>query len=89
MSSSRDAAAILGSESDPSRAYTREASPGAAVRRISSGQRSSPVGSSSELPKRTSSGRNTTAAANMKNYESTIRGIESLNFDNNDERVHY
>ncbi|RVW43973.1 Casein kinase 1-like protein 2 [Vitis vinifera] len=82
VSSSRDAA-IMGSESDPSRAHTTEASPGAAVRRISSGQRSSPVGSSD--PKRTSSGRNIT---NIKNYESTIRGIENLNFDN-DERVHY
>lgn len=82
VSSSRDAA-ILGSESDPSRAHATEASLGAGVRRISSGQKSSPVGSSD--PKRTSSGRNT---ANMKNYESTIKGIESLNFDN-DERVHY
>ncbi|KAJ9688098.1 hypothetical protein PVL29_014043 [Vitis rotundifolia] len=82
VSSSRDAA-IMGSESDPSRAHTTEASPGAAVRRITSGQRSSPVGSSD--PKRTSSGRNIT---NIKNYESTIRGIENLNFDN-DERVHY
>lgn len=81
VSSSRDAA--LGSESDPSRVHATEASLGAGVRRISSGQKSSPVGSSD--PKRTSSGRNT---ANMKNYESTIKGIESLNFDN-DERVHY
>ncbi|XP_010262044.1 PREDICTED: casein kinase 1-like protein 2 [Nelumbo nucifera] len=81
VSSSRDAA-VLGSESDPSRPHTTEASPGA-FRKVSSGQRSSPVGSSD--PKRTSSGRNTT---NIKNYETTLKGIESLHFDN-DERLHY
>ncbi|KAJ4717861.1 putative Casein kinase [Melia azedarach] len=81
VSSSRDAAAV-GSDSDPSRARTTDASPGV-FQKISSGQRSSPVVSSEN--RHTTSGRNT---ANIKNFESTLRGIESLNF-NNDERVHY
>ncbi|KAK9275098.1 hypothetical protein L1049_022357 [Liquidambar formosana] len=81
VSSSRDAG-IVGSESDPSRSRTTEASPGA-VRKISSGQRSPPVGSSD--PRRTSSSRNT---SNVKNYETTLKGIERLHFDT-DERVHY
>ncbi|KAJ4708678.1 Casein kinase [Melia azedarach] len=81
VSSSRDA--FVASETDPQRSRTAaEASPGA-MHRISSGQRSSPVGSSD--PKRTSSGRNT---AHIKNYETTLKGIEGLHFDS-DERVHY
>ncbi|KAK9142306.1 hypothetical protein Syun_011706 [Stephania yunnanensis] len=79
ISSSRDA--LIGSDSDPSRPRTTEASPGA-FRKISSTQRSSPVGSSE--PKRTSSGRN--ISTNMKTFESTLKGIESLSFDN-DERA--
>lgn len=85
VSSSREAA-IMGSETDPSRSRTTEASPGG-VRILSSGQRSSPIGSSD--PRRgssgTISGRN---ASNAKNYETTLKGIESLHFDN-DERGHY
>ncbi|OVA08415.1 Protein kinase domain [Macleaya cordata] len=80
VSSSRDA--IIGSESDPSRPRTTEASPGA-FRKVVSGQRSSPVGSSE--PKRTSLGRN---SSNIKNYESTLKGMEDLNF-NNDDRGQY
>ncbi|XP_021747114.1 casein kinase 1-like protein 2 [Chenopodium quinoa] len=68
-----------GNESDPSRSRTAEASPGP-VQRFSSGQRSSPVGSSDA--KQQASGRITS----IKNYESTLKGIESLHFD--DERVH-
>lgn len=68
-----------GNDSDPSRPRTAEASPGTA-QRLSSGQRSSPVESSDA--KQPSSGRITSA----KNYESTLKGIESLQFD--DERVH-
>jgi casein kinase 1 len=81
ISSNRDAA-ITGSEADPSRADTTDASSGA-FRKISSGQRGSPVISSAEH--RTSSGRN---ASNIKNFESTLRGIETLHF-NSDERAQY
>lgn len=80
VSSSRDAV-IVGGESDPSRSRA-DASPGA-LRKISSGQRGSPVHSSEH--KRISSGRNT---SNIKNFESTLKGIESLHF-NNEERVQY
>ncbi|KAK9102534.1 hypothetical protein Sjap_019788 [Stephania japonica] len=75
ISSSRDA--LIGSDSDPSRPRTTEASPGA-FRKISSTQRSSPVGSSE--PKCTSSSRN--VSTNMKTLESTLKGIESLSFEN-------
>ncbi|KAH9801508.1 protein kinase domain-containing protein [Citrus sinensis] len=80
VSSSRDA--FVGSETEPQRSRTTEASPGA-MHRISSGPRGSPIGSSD--PKRSSSGRNTT---HIKTYETTLKGIESLHFDT-DERVHY
>ncbi|KAK3025783.1 hypothetical protein RJ639_041939 [Escallonia herrerae] len=73
----------LGNESDPARARTPEASPGAGYK-ISSGQRSSPLGGSSD-PKHTSSGRNNPSS---RNYESTLKGIEGLHFDDED-RVHY
>ena len=80
VSSSRDA--FVGAESDV-RARNAEASPGAA-HRITTGQRSSPVGSSD--PKRVvSSGRN---ASHAKNYDSAVRGMESLQLEN-DERAHY
>uniref|UniRef100_A0A5B7BD50 non-specific serine/threonine protein kinase n=2 Tax=Davidia involucrata TaxID=16924 RepID=A0A5B7BD50_DAVIN len=82
VSSNRDAV-VVGNESDPARSRTTEASLGT-LHKISSGQRSSPVGGSSD-PKRTSSGRNNSG---MKNYESTLKGIESLHFDE-EERVHY
>ncbi|XP_057978497.1 casein kinase 1-like protein 2 [Malania oleifera] len=80
VSSSRDVV-IIGSESDPSRPRTADASPGV-LRKISSGQRSSPIGSSDH---KRASGRNT---SNIKNFESALKGIEGLHF-NNDERVHY
>ncbi|KAG7984036.1 hypothetical protein I3843_04G136800 [Carya illinoinensis] len=72
VSSSRDA--FVESESDPNHSRPTEASPGAA-RRISSGQRSLPVGSSD--PRRTPSGRNTS-----RNYEGALRGMETLQLDN-------
>ncbi|KAK9131236.1 hypothetical protein Sjap_011723 [Stephania japonica] len=78
VSSSRDA---LVGESDSSRPRTAEASPGA-FHKVSSGQRNLPL--SSMEPKRSSSGRN---IANM-NYESTLKGIESLSFSN-DQRLQY
>lgn len=81
VSSSRDAV-IVGSESDLSRPQTSDLSPGT-LGKISSGQRSSPVVPSEN--NRTSSGRN---ISNVKTLESTLRGIESLHF-NNDERVQY
>ncbi|KAL5572445.1 hypothetical protein UlMin_022042 [Ulmus minor] len=81
VSSSRDA--FAGSEADLHRSRTADASPGAAYR-ISSGQRSSPIGGSSEA-KRTSSGRHT---SHIRNYEGALKGIEGLQLDN-DEKVHY
>ncbi|MQM08595.1 hypothetical protein Taro_041460 [Colocasia esculenta] len=80
VSGSRDA--IVGSEVNPSRTRTTDASPGG-LRTGSGIQRSSP-GASAE-PKRSSSGRH---SSNIKNYESTLKGIECLNFDG-DERLHY
>ncbi|KAK6911920.1 Protein kinase domain, partial [Dillenia turbinata] len=77
VSSSQDAMILSGE--DFARSRTTEASPGA-LRRISGGQRGSPVVSSE--PKRTPSGRN---SSNIKNFESTLKGIEGLHF-NNDER---
>lgn len=68
-----------GNDSVPSRSRAAEASPGT-MQRFSSGQRSSPVGSSDA--KHSSTGR----INSIKNYESTLKGIESLHFD--DERVH-
>uniref|UniRef100_A0A2P2LRC0 Casein kinase n=1 Tax=Rhizophora mucronata TaxID=61149 RepID=A0A2P2LRC0_RHIMU len=82
VSSSRDPA-LVGSDSDPSRPHISETSP-ALHNKISGGQRSSPV-VSSEQKKHWSSSRNT---SNMKTLESTLRGIESLQF-NSDERLHY
>ncbi|XP_028751497.1 casein kinase 1-like protein 12 [Neltuma alba] len=73
--------AFVGGESDP-RTRATEASPGAA-HRITSGHRSSPLIASDA--KRISSGRN---ASHVKNYESAVRGIESLQLEN-DERAHY
>ncbi|XP_015890690.1 casein kinase 1-like protein 2 [Ziziphus jujuba] len=81
VSSSRDAV-IVGSESDMSRPQTTDASSGT-FRKITGGQRSSPIVSSEH--NRTTTGRN---IPNAKNLESTLRGIESLHF-NNDERVQY
>lgn len=72
---------IMGSEVDSFRPRTTDVTQGG-FRKVS-GHRTSPVESSD--PKRSSSGRN---ASNIKNYESTLRGIESLNFDN-DERLQY
>ncbi|KAK4391813.1 Casein kinase-like protein 2 [Sesamum angolense] len=73
----------LGNDSEPTRSRTPEASP-ATVNKISSGQRTSPLGGSSE-PKHTSSGRNNTS---IKNYDSAIKGIESLHFDDEERVVH-
>ncbi|KAJ8645041.1 hypothetical protein MRB53_006789 [Persea americana] len=72
VSSSRDA--LVGSEADSSRPRTTDASPGG-FRRIISAQRSSTVDTLE--PKRSSSGWNT---SNVKNYESTLRGIEGGRF---------
>ncbi|CAO2197903.1 unnamed protein product [Urochloa humidicola] len=80
VSSSRDAVATDSSE--PSRARTTDASPGA-FRRASVPQRSSPVHSAEQ--KRSSSGRH---PSNVKNYDSALKGIEGLNFDG-DERVQF
>lgn len=79
VSSSRNV--VSGSDNDLSRPRTTEASPGA-LRKVATGQRSSPI--SSLDAKRTSSSRN----ANIKNFESTLKGIEGLNFEN-EERLQY
>ncbi|KAJ9190349.1 hypothetical protein P3X46_001565 [Hevea brasiliensis] len=79
ISSSRDAA-LVGNESDPTRCRITDMSPAV---KISGGQRGSPIVSSEQkLP---SSGRN---SSNIKTFESTLRGIESLHF-NNEERIQY
>ncbi|KAL5728720.1 non-specific serine/threonine protein kinase [Ranunculus cassubicifolius] len=85
VSSSRDVMAS-GSEIDSSsRPRTTEASPGALRKIVSGGQRSSPISTSSEAAKRAaSSSRNPTS--NIKNFESALKGIEGLNFEN-EERV--
>lgn len=79
VSSSRDAAVF--SETMTSHPLGVDASP-AALRKISGAQKGSAITSSEH--NRTSSGRNT---SNIKNLESTLRGIEGLSF--NDERVQY
>lgn len=79
VSSSRDA--IFGSEADPVRSRTVGASP-MGPRKVSSTQRSSPVGSVD--PKHPGSGRH----SNLKNYDAALKGIESLNFDGED-RLRY
>jgi len=63
-------AAMFGNEADPSR-------------KVSTAQRTSHVGASSADPRPSSSGRQ---PPNIKGYESTLKGIESLNFEN-DERL--
>ncbi|CAL9092418.1 unnamed protein product [Musa textilis] len=77
FSSSRD----MVSEADLSRASTVEVSPGT-FRKVSSSQRSSPFSSSE--PKYTYAGRN----PNIKDYESTLKGIEGLSFGD-EERIQY
>ncbi|XP_047944491.1 casein kinase 1-like protein 2 [Salvia hispanica] len=72
----------LGNDSDPTRSRTPEASP-ATANKTSSGQRSFPQGGSSNA-KHTSSGVN---SSSIKNYDSTIKGIEGLHFDD-EERFH-
>ncbi|XP_073289802.1 casein kinase 1-like protein 2 [Primulina huaijiensis] len=66
----------LGNNSEPNCSRTPEASP-ATINKISSGQRISPLGGSSES-KHISSGRN---IPTTNNYDSTVKGIESLHFD--------
>ncbi|KAI3955963.1 hypothetical protein MKW98_006323 [Papaver atlanticum] len=75
ISSSRDARIGLKS-TDPSHLRTTEASPGA-FRRVTDAQRCSPIGSV-ETPKNTSSHK---TSLNVKNYESVLKGIESLHVD--------
>lgn len=81
VSSSREPV-IAGADSEPSRARTTDASPGGLRKISSTAQRSSPVLSSDQ--KRSSSTRN---PSNIKNFESTLKGIEGLHF--NEERLHY
>lgn len=82
VSSSRDP--YVGSELDPHRSRTRDASPGA-LHKSMSAQRSPPVGPAD--PKRSASGRHT-GHGHVKNYDSALKGIEGLQLEN-DERVHY
>lgn len=72
----------MGNDSDPTRSQMPEASP-AAMHKTSSGQRTSPLIGSSD-PKHASSGRSNSG---MKNYESMLKGIESLHF-NEEEKGH-
>ncbi|KAL6609488.1 hypothetical protein ACP70R_039457 [Stipagrostis hirtigluma subsp. patula] len=80
VSSSRE----LSTEADQARSRTTDASPGAFQR--SGAPRWSPQMPDSSDGRRSSSGRQ--HSSNAKNYESTIRGIQGLNFDG-DDRVHY
>ncbi|XP_077216450.1 casein kinase 1-like protein 2 [Tasmannia lanceolata] len=80
VSSTRDA--MVASVVDTARPRTTDPSPGGFYKVVSA-QRSSPVGSPE--PKHSSSVRN---PSNIKNYESTLKGIECLNF-NTDERLQH
>ncbi|RZS11711.1 hypothetical protein BHM03_00043077 [Ensete ventricosum] len=71
VSSSRD---MLGTEADQTRSRTAEAGPGT-FHKVSSAQQSSPISSAEH---KHTSGRN---SFTIKNYESTLRGIEAFNFD--------
>lgn len=87
VSSSR--VAVQSTEFDLSRERSTEGSTGGGIfsRKIPSSSvhiSSSPGQSSGDNNKRSSSGRQ----SNMKNYESTIRGVENLGLGNN-ERLHY
>lgn len=64
---------MVGTDADQSRTHTAEASP-VTYHKVSSGHRSSPIVSST-------SGRKPSA---IKNYESTLKGIEGLHFDSKD-----
>lgn len=79
VSSSREPS----TEADQSRSRTTDASPGAFQR--SGAPRWSPQMVDSSDNRRTPSGRH---PSNAKNYESTIRGIQGLNFDG-DDRIQY
>ncbi|KAG6606706.1 casein kinase 1-like protein 2 [Cucurbita pepo subsp. pepo] len=81
IASSQDLAA-LGCETDPSRPPIPDPS-SAALHKISSA-RHSPVVSADQ--NRNASGRN---VSNIRNFESTLRGIESLHFSGGDEKVKY
>ncbi|XP_071741942.1 casein kinase 1-like protein 2 [Rutidosis leptorrhynchoides] len=74
VSSSRDPM-LTGGDPDSSNRRTTDASPSAFRRVTSTGQRSSPVVSSDQ--KRTSKNASPT---NIKNFESTLKGIEGLHF---------
>ncbi|KAA8534818.1 hypothetical protein F0562_029740 [Nyssa sinensis] len=76
-------ALVVGNVSVLPRSHTTEASPGT-LNKVSSGRRISPIGRSSDS-KFASSGRNNSS---IKNYESTLKGIEALHFDDK-ERVRY
>jgi casein kinase 1 len=80
VSSSRE---LRSSEAEPSRSRTPDASPGTFQRNAA--PRRSPLTLEYSDPRHSSSARH---ASNSKNYESTIRGIQGLNFDAND-RIHY
>ncbi|KAK4479554.1 hypothetical protein RD792_015071 [Penstemon davidsonii] len=80
VSSSREPE-TFGNDNEPSRTRTTDASPRTHRKNSSAAQVSPPVVSSSDH-RRSSSNRN------IKNFESTLKGMESLNLGNN-ERVHY
>ncbi|CAI9100622.1 OLC1v1037755C1 [Oldenlandia corymbosa var. corymbosa] len=75
ITGSRDTFA-LGNESDPSRSRTPEPSSGTA-QKTSSGQRTSPLVGSSD-PRHISAGKINSSG---KNFDSALKGIESLRFD--------
>ncbi|KAI3789812.1 hypothetical protein L2E82_02616 [Cichorium intybus] len=77
-SSRRPAVSSSRGEADPSFVRSTDASPGA-LRRVtsSSGQRSSPIVSTDQ---RRSTPAKNAASSNIKNFESTLKGIEGLHF---------
>ncbi|CAN4097530.1 unnamed protein product [Withania somnifera] len=77
VSGSRETSTVR-NDSDPTRSRMPEASP-STMHKISSGHRVSPLVGLSD-PKHASSG----STSGMKNYESTLKGIEGLHFDEED-----
>ncbi|XP_059633138.1 casein kinase 1-like protein 2 isoform X2 [Cornus florida] len=79
----RDSLFFMEDEFDPAYTRTIQAGPGT-LHKLSSGHNSSPIGGSSNAKCTLSSRNNST----IKNYESTLKGIENLRFDD-EGRAHY
>ncbi|KAM7480580.1 hypothetical protein LguiA_028793 [Lonicera macranthoides] len=71
-------------EPETSRSRPTEASPGTLRKISSSAQRNSPV-----MPSEHKRCTSTRITSNIKNFESTLKGFEGLNLNNNDEKFNY